>query len=137
MSDEEKGFNEARMKHLEMIQGIISRLSSHSIVVKGWSVTLVAALFALAADKADVNFVLLAYFPVALFWALDGFFLWEEKRFREVYDHVRGRSEEVDFAMKERPGSTNTFLGAVWSKTLVLFHGTTLGSVVVVMLILK
>ena len=34
-------------KHLELIQGVINRLSTNSFLLKGWSVVLVSALFAL------------------------------------------------------------------------------------------
>ncbi len=40
---------EAKLKHLEMIQGVVNRMASNSFQLKGWSVVLVSALFALAA----------------------------------------------------------------------------------------
>ncbi len=61
--------------HLEMIQSIINRMATNSFHLKGWSVTLVAALFALAAKDSTPVFVYLAYFPAFAFWLLDGFFL--------------------------------------------------------------
>lgn len=137
MSDDGSDFGDARVKHLEMIQGVISRLSSHSMLVKGWSVTLVAALFALAGDEANANFVFLVFFPVPLFWALDGFFLWKEREFREIYDHVQECKESVDFSMAPRDDSKATYRDAVFSLTLSLFHGATMAlSVIVVLLIL-
>lgn len=52
--------NEKKLKHLEFIQNIVTRMNANSFVIKGWSVTLVSALFALAADKANLTFVLMA-----------------------------------------------------------------------------
>ena len=40
---------ERKGKHLEFIQGTVNRLSTNSFLLKGWSVVLVSALFALAA----------------------------------------------------------------------------------------
>jgi hypothetical protein len=74
--------NEKKLKHLEFIQNIITRMNANSFAIKGWSVTLVSALFALAADKADMKFILVALLPVAVFWILDGFFLSQEKQYR-------------------------------------------------------
>ena len=37
---------ENKLKHLQMIQGIINRMASNSFALKGWSVTLVAGIFA-------------------------------------------------------------------------------------------
>ena len=36
---------DAKLKHLEMIQGVINRMANCSFLLKGWSVTLIAALF--------------------------------------------------------------------------------------------
>ena len=71
---------ENKRKHLELIQGVINRLSTNSFLLKGWSVVLVSALFALSASDSRPAFVLLAYIPASIFWGLDGFFLWQECR---------------------------------------------------------
>ena len=35
-----------------------------------------------------------------VFWGLDGYFLWEEKKFRALYNSVRTKDEpEIDFSM--------------------------------------
>ena len=60
----------SREKHREMIQGIINRLGTNSFHLKGWSVVLVSALFALAVNTTRVYFVYLAYLPVIAFWVL-------------------------------------------------------------------
>ena len=36
---------ESKLKHLELIQGVINRLGSDSFRMKGWTVVLVAAVF--------------------------------------------------------------------------------------------
>ncbi len=84
--------------HLGFIQAIISRMGANSFLLKGWSVTLVAAIFVLSAKDANPRFVLLAYFPVVVFWALDGFFLHQEKLFRKLYEEVAaGRVHGAEF----------------------------------------
>ena len=91
---------ENKRQHLKFIQGVINRLSTNSFLLKGWSVILVSALFALSASNSDISFIFLAYIPVAVFWWLDGYFLWEESKFRALYDHVRQLKEsEIDFSM--------------------------------------
>jgi hypothetical protein len=126
-----------KLKHLEMIQGVINRLSSNSFAIKGWSVVLVSALFALSASDSRVEFAYLAYIPTALFWGLDAYFLWQEQLFRKLYDRVRVQSEDdIDFAMAtdiidgdDRP----TWADAALSKTLIAFYGGLFVSIVVVM----
>ena len=79
----------SKIKHLEMIQGIVNRLAQNSFQLKGWSVILVSAMFALAANNTNNIFIYLAYFPAFAFWILDGYFLWQERLYRKLYDHVR------------------------------------------------
>ena len=127
---------ENKHKHLELIQGVINRLSTNSFLLKGWSVVLVSALFALSAPESRVAFVYLAYIPAIIFWGLDGFFLWQEQLFRKLYDHVRAISEEeVDFSLDTSLYEGNdgpTWLGATLSKTLFPFHGVLIVAVLVV-----
>lgn len=80
------------MKHLELIQGIISRMAQNSFQLKGWTVTLIAALFALAARDADDKYIILAYFPAIVFWILDSYYLSQERYFRYLYDEVRQKN---------------------------------------------
>lgn len=89
-----------KQKHLDMILRIVDRLSTNSFLLKGWSVVLVSALFALAAKDAKLAVVYLSYFPAFAFWGLDGYFLWQERLFRQLYDQVRAKPEDsVDFSM--------------------------------------
>ncbi len=47
---------EAKLKHLELSQGVINRMAGNSFLLKGWSVTLVSALFALSAKDSNQMF---------------------------------------------------------------------------------
>lgn len=113
-------------KHLEFIQAAVSRMAGNLFLLKGWSVTLIAALFALAAKDSNQLYILIAYFPLFIFWSLDGYFLSQERKFRAVYDHVRILDEsQIDFSMDTRPFSSdmrNTWLGSVLSPTLVIYY---------------
>lgn len=129
---------EEKLKHLELIQGVINRLSTNSFLLKGWSVVLVSALFALAAPESRTAFVYLAYIPAVVFWGLDGYFLWQERLYRALYDHVRAKPEaEIDFSMDTSSfrGSAKGWPEAVLSRTLLTFHGVLIIAVVVVMVL--
>ncbi len=114
-----------KQKHLEFIQGVINRLATTSFRVKGWAVVLASALFVLM--KEGLGGPPVALVPVLLFWGLDGYFLWQERLFRALYDHVRVLEEgSVDFSMDVsafRNDWKQTWIGAVWSITLILFYG--------------
>lgn len=95
--------NENKLKHLEMIQGIINRMASNSFALKGWAVTLVAGIFALASKDSDKIYFLIAYVPIVVFWFLDSYYLLQEKLFRSLYGKVRQLPEnKIDFDMNTK-----------------------------------
>ena len=121
--------------HLEMIQNIINRLSSNSFLLKGWSVVLISAMFALAAGGQQLFFVYLAYFPAIVFWGLDGYFLHQERLFRKLYDHVRMLPEDqIDYSMNTMivKDQVASWSSVTLSKTLIAFHGSILFSIILV-----
>ena len=94
-----------------------------------------SAMFALAAKDSQLLFVYLAYFPAIAFWYLGGYFLYQERLFRKLYDHVRELSEEeIDFSMNTQPlqDQVETLVEVTLSKTLLAFHGVILISIILV-----
>lgn len=125
-----------REKHLELIQGVINRMASNSFQLKGWSVVLVSALFALAAQNTKVCFVYLAYLPAVAFWLLDGYFLRQERLYRKLYDAVRKVSDDKsDFSMNASiyKNEVSSWLATCFSSTLFIFHGTVVAAIIIVM----
>ena len=41
------------IRHLEMIQGVVNRLGSNSLMLKGWSMTIIAAAIILMARMGN------------------------------------------------------------------------------------
>ncbi|MDH3663639.1 MAG: hypothetical protein OEU92_27105 [Alphaproteobacteria bacterium] len=126
---------ENKIKHLEFIQGVVNRLSTNSFLLKGWSVVLVSALFALSASQNNHKFIALSFFPAIVFWGLDGYFLWQERLFRALYDHVRALpDDQIDFSMNISTvrKSVAIWIVVVFSKTLFVFHGVLLAAIVLV-----
>ena len=99
--------NENKIKHLEMVQDVIKRMASNSFILKGWAVTLVAGIMALAEKDADKMYFLVAY--------------------RELYNKVRSTKEnDIDFSLsatkKEFGGGRNTFWACFISPTESFFY---------------
>ena len=114
------------IKHLEMTQAVINRLGSNSFLLKGWSMTVIVTTMVLIAryDMQNPCIVLAVMLPVLGFWILDGYFLWQERLLRQVYDEVRGQSD-TDFkmdVMKHVNKPQCSWLSAVFSVTLVIFY---------------
>ena len=117
---------EKKLKHLEMLQAVISRMAKNSFLLKGWNVVLVSAIFVLASSESKSQLVFLAYLPTVAFWLLDGYFLRQERLFRKLYDKVRVMGEDdIDFSMNTMPIDTAvaSWLRVAVSRTLLLFHG--------------
>jgi len=118
---------ENKIKHLEMIQGIINRLNSNSFTVKGWAMGLVTALFAFADKDQDKQYVLLSYFIIPICWIIDGFFISTERQFRALYEDVCEISDDksINFSMKisDKIKQKHTLLKGIGSITLWLFYG--------------
>jgi len=121
-----------------MIQGIVNRLSHNSFLLKGWSVVLISAMFALAAKDSQILFVYLAYFPAGAFWFLDAYFLKQERLFRKLYDKVRLLDQgAIDFSMNTSSleKEISSYSSILVSKTLLAFHGTVILSIILVTVI--
>jgi hypothetical protein len=101
-------------------------MAGNLFLLKGWSVTLIAALFALAAKDTNKLYILIAYFPLLIFWLLDGYFLSQERKFRALFDHVRKLNEDsIDFSMDTRPfadDANNSWAAALLSRTLLVYY---------------
>jgi len=121
-----------KLKHLELIRGVVNRLATESARMKGWCVTLVTALFFLLARGGGREYIcvaFVAFVPILAFWVLDGYYLWQERLFRALYDRVRSLEEsDIDFSMEVdqflRVGRTRrACLNAMFSGTLTIFYG--------------
>lgn len=119
--------NNNKITHLEMVQGIINRMANNSFMLKGWAVTLVAGIFALASKDTDKLYFLIAYIPIVVFWGLDSYYLLQERLYRALYNKVRLLNEkDIDFSMKatkeEFNSEKNCFFSCLLSKTEIWFY---------------
>jgi hypothetical protein len=114
-----------QIKHLEFIQAAISRFSTSSFLIKGWTLTIAAAIFAVLANQLNVAIEVSGLVPVLAFWFLDGYFLWQERLFRCLYDDVRKPHSSVELmSMSTAPYTgVKTWRAAAFSTTLMLFYG--------------
>lgn len=131
--------NDNKLKHLEFIQNVITRMNSNSFLIKGWAVTLISALFALSAKDANLRYVMISYIVIPTFWVLDGFFLSQERQYRNLYRDIRQvMPQDIDFKMdaKEYDIGRNTWLNSIFSGTLGIFYGICIVTTLLVMFLL-
>lgn len=118
---------ESKIRHLEMIQNVMTRMASNSFLLKGWTVTIVVGLLAFAnIAEMDSKYILIAFVPTVFFWVLDGFFIHQEWLFRELYEKVVTINNEagIDFSMNTKPFNSwkNSWISAIFSITLLIFY---------------
>src|SRR6266700_7302771 len=126
---------ESKLQHLAFIQSVIDRMSKNSFLLKGWGVTLISALFALAAKDSNKQYILLAYFPIITFWLLNGYFLSQERRFRALYNQVRALPPgQIDFSLDTEQFNIdrNRWEQAFFCRVLLLFYLTLAVAVLIV-----
>ncbi len=113
------------MKHMEFIQAVISRMSTSSFLFKGWAITIAAGLSAFAAVDTRVALLVIALISTLMFWGLDGYYLWLERRFIALYQKVsRLGPDEIDFSMAlEKERAIRTWLGTCLRPHLIAFYG--------------
>jgi hypothetical protein len=119
---------DAKLKHLEFIQSTIARMATNSFLFKGWAITVAAALSAFATTESKVGPIAIALVSTLVFWGLDAYYLWLERRFVALYNQVSAKNEgQIDFCMTpEKPDPTRTWLRTCTRPHLWMFYGTIL-----------
>lgn len=131
--------SDAILKHLEFIQNIVTRMARNSFLLKGWSVTLVAAIFVLTVNNPSVYLVIIAIFPALAFWGLDAYYLRQERLFRQLYKKVSEEPDNVNAFSMDTSGyerSVQSWFGTVLSKSVLPFHGIVVGTVALATIVL-
>jgi hypothetical protein len=79
---------EDRRKHLELVSAIVGRMAGASSASKGWSITIAGAAFGVAVVRDSWYLFLLGIVALVVFGIIDGLYLHNEKRFRDLYDAI-------------------------------------------------
>lgn len=91
---------EDRRKHLDFIQGTITRMSAASTTTKSWMMPIVTVTYGYALTQNAESVALLGVAVIALFAYLDANYLRQERRFRRLYKVVaEGQNEIAAFSL--------------------------------------
>ncbi|MES9542121.1 MULTISPECIES: hypothetical protein [unclassified Actinomadura] len=125
MAEPEGTFSNERIKHLEFIQAVVTRLGNGSFLIKGWTLTVVSAFLGVSISTLKWQVALTALVPAAGFWLLDSYFLRQERLFRRLYDDVRDPGAPVEpFSMDTTPYIGDTgWRPVLTSRTILGFYG--------------
>jgi hypothetical protein len=128
--------NASFLKYLTFIQDVITRMNRNAFQLKGWSITIVAALAALAVDKGSLLLFIVAAVATAPFCFLDAYYLLMERQLRGLYnDVINGCSDIKLFSMpinrytpKEaktvEEKAKYTYWRVVCSRSVIWFYGS-------------
>lgn len=125
------------VEEIKGVQEIIKRMASNSFFIKGWTITVVFATLFLRFDKNNsLTNILVALFPLLLFWYLDAYFLQQEKLFREVHNWIRTNrlnSDEhlFDYDPSRFLQKVESAASLMLSETLAWFYGLTFIAIII------
>lgn len=112
--------------HLQMIEAVIERMAKNSFTLKGWSMTLVVAIFSFLIQSTEKKYILITYVPVIIFWFLDSYYLQLERKYKALYKEVARKNEDItDFNMDisvVTPDKYLLYLSSLFSVTEWLFY---------------
>jgi len=125
------------IKHLEMLQSAIARISNYNATLKNYCITLTSAICGFAITLKNPIVILLALLPITILAILDAQYLRTERQFRTLYEHARleewGTIPSFDMNVSKMPRSS--FWGAFFSWSVCSFYLPLLIGIVAVMLI--
>lgn len=115
---------ELRVRELEMVQAIIARLAGYGAVIKNWCITVTTAVCGFGLTQHKPALVLLALFPIAIFSILDAEYLRAERRYRAVFDRLRGEDWErmPAFDLRAKGASRMEFASVYASWSILSFY---------------
>lgn len=115
-----------RMKFLEFIQNVISRMNANSSQIKTMCITIISALFAVYASSQNKQMILIAFIPLCLCCLLDMYYLWQERKFRDFYtEAIKEQSTIKDFdfsSFKNYQKGFLSYMGVFLSHSIWLFY---------------
>lgn len=102
----------AVLKHMDMYQGIITRMANNSAAIKQWGLPLITAILAYVVKEKIYVLVWLSVWALLIFYLLDSYYLMLENRFR------KGFNEDAVLISEDRFPRTKLFkllpAGDVW-----------------------
>lgn len=147
----EKFFDKLKIKHLEFIQGVITRMAYNSFLIKGWTITIVSTITLVYLIRVEylenINIFTLFILPsiaITGFALLDAYYLYLERNYREFYNYVRKKTpdDDIDFNMKavkdnKEHGTSRGYWGSFWSTTVALSYSGLLFCIICTVVFIK
>jgi hypothetical protein len=123
----------ADLEHLKLIQAVITRMASNSFLLKGWSVSLVAGLAALAKVESDKDIAWISCGVLVVFALLDIYYLSLERAYRKLYEQQAGSSARSGMSLAlDKYAQIKQVPRAFASVSIWAFYGAAIAGAIVV-----
>ncbi|HEY2792183.1 MAG TPA: hypothetical protein VGJ28_07510 [Micromonosporaceae bacterium] len=120
--------------HLQMIQTTIARAAAQAGSVKGWCVTVTAALLGFGATSNRPFVALVALYVVIAFATLDCYYLSIERHFRLLYDQAMADAVPEWSMAIARPAPAD-LVRALRSPSVFILYGSSMLAVGIVAIV--
>lgn len=132
----------ARLKYLEFIQAIITRQASNQFLIKGWSLTVIPVFYGFVATHLDWRLAVVGLALPASFFALDVYFLRQERLFRCLWTEAVAQDSPLatfDLDMGRYKQATlyprSTWTSVMRSPPSVIMYGTLFAVGILIMIV--
>ena len=127
MGDErENELEGCRRDYLSLIQGVINRMASSSVTIKGFAATIFAGVLAIVVSghsSEQCLAIAIAIFAIAIAFLFDWYYFYQEKQYRWLYEEVRSGDHPCDFDMESPRYEKIKKRDALKSFSIWLYYG--------------
>jgi len=109
--------------NLKMISEVVARMSQNDFLIRGWAVTVVTVLGAIAVGQRIAVILLLCVVPITLFWLLGSYYLHIERSFKQLFRVVAQSKIQRTYTLETKEYRTfPNYLACVFSLHQVAFY---------------
>jgi hypothetical protein len=112
-----------RLKHLEFIQAVVSRMSTMSGQIKKLCITVAVALIGASVTLQQVSITFICVSVILIFWALDAQYLRIERKYCLLYEEVRKEDWDQVPSFLMKPDHKISFFSVFKSWSAFGFYG--------------
>jgi hypothetical protein len=125
-----------RMKHIEMLQAVISRMAGYGAAFKSYCITVATAVVGFAFTLHRPVVAAIALLPILAFAVADAQYLRIERRFRGLFDLVRKQDWDAmpSFEINLQNAPAESFFSTATSWSIVSFYAPLAVGVVIAVL---
>jgi hypothetical protein len=89
-----------KIAYLQMIQNVIGRMSSGSLIIKGFTATVFSGILIILFSKNNICESIWLILPIFFFGAIDIYYFKLEKAYRKLYEEICQSDKLIDYSLK-------------------------------------